>query len=251
MPPGVCHLRSVTRVDGKRATRAYCGLSSAISAFRRQGHRMGRVHPETKGCTLCVSSPPRKCSSTCVAARLCSGSGGSRHSGRCGLDPLLSPPREEGRCLKDRGAFRRFGVRARERDCSLSPTRASPRSRRPALGHCSGGQRLCDHPAWRLALTSQALTGGSNDRSGGLRSTDATIRSARNDFYDRISSRGSGGFTSTAGYDPATRPNRSWAASRHLGVDHLPLAATRFYPSAPETRKPLLAKPFGFNVGRK
>jgi len=67
-PPGVCHLRSVTRVDGKRATRAFHGLSSMESAFRRHGTSHGPSHPETKGCTLCVSSPPRKCSSTCVAA---------------------------------------------------------------------------------------------------------------------------------------------------------------------------------------
>jgi hypothetical protein len=119
---------------------------ACATAFRRRRHRVGRAAP-SEGLTLGVSSPPRKRSSTCVTARLRSGAGGSRHSGRYGQDPLLLPPREEGHCPKDRGAFRRFGVRARDGDCSPSPTRASPRSRRPALGHCSGGQRLCYRPA--------------------------------------------------------------------------------------------------------
>jgi len=58
-----------------------------------------------------------------------------------------------------------------------------------------------------------------------------------------------GGFTSTAGYVPATRLR---IASERLGFPLVftPEVATRFYPGAQESLAAFSSKPFGFDTGR-
>jgi hypothetical protein len=107
----------------------------------------GSSHPETKGCTLCVSSPPRKRSSTCVAAWT------SQRGWR--LPPLWTTrPRSPSFTAPRRAALpegsRCFpSLRSSRARWGLLPLRPPG----PALvhaapmGHCSGGQRLFHRPA--------------------------------------------------------------------------------------------------------